>query len=42
MPAGARDSSLPHNVKITFGAHLAAYSMGSVSANLGGKATGVG
>jgi hypothetical protein len=42
MPAGARFSSLSHSVKITFGAHLAAYSMGSVGAILEGKATGVG
>jgi len=41
MPAGARDSCLPHNIKITSGAHLAVYSMGSVSAIIGGKAAGV-
>ena len=37
MLAEARDSSLPHNVKITSGAHPAAYSTGSLSAILGGS-----
>jgi hypothetical protein len=42
MPVGTTDSSLLHNVKIISVAHLAAYSMGSVSAILRGNAAGVG
>jgi len=42
MPTGAKDSSLPQNVKISSGAHPTAYSMSSVNATRGGKAAGVG